>query len=297
MVHAALGMAAFLALGSAAQARPADPLQVYTQVYGTNPGYTLDDRQVGYVAVAASGSTAFSAATAQADYGVLKGMISYSVVNHFGEADYGNAHAEASMADSMTIDSVALHDTQGTFDAKVSLHSILSTIGTLPVGADVAMNYSFQGYLGTEGLDGQYLSRDGKFHYENGDWQSDFSYDPNAVLEFTNVPFIYGKPIGISLGFLVAGTGSLSNPDTTEDASFTTTLDMGHTLKWEGLTVIRDSLGQEVFNSASGQTLADIGMSLSSVSGTDWSTPVPEPATLSLLMLGGLALLRRKRTT
>jgi hypothetical protein len=72
-------------------------------------------------------------------------------------------------------------------------------------------------------------------------------------------------------------------PGGSADAS----VDYSHTFKWMGILDLKDSQGNPIDPST---------FHLYDANGVDWSTPVPEPATLGLLMLSTVALLRRRRS-
>lgn len=282
---AATGLVVMLTI-PAGWARPSDPLLASTQVYSTDTG-TIYDNQSGSTAASSSGTTDFSSATADAAFGSLKGIVSYRVVNHYGVVNYGSSSAYASWVDSMTITSPTLTG-DGTFDASISLNSVFSNIGAPPVGGEVTLNYSLSGSVGD-----QYISRGCKFSFVDGNWQFDANNDPNAVLEFNHVSFTYGVPLSISLELsLGGGPGYIDTPDVNEDSDFLTTFDMGHTITWGGISIVRDSSNQVVFDNLAGINTAGVGVN--SVSGTDWVQSVPEPTSSMLLVTGAVLFFLRK---
>lgn len=282
---AATGIIVMLA-APAGWARPSDPLLVGTQVYSTDTG-TIYDSQAGSTTASSSGSTDFSSATADAAFGSLKGMVSYRVVNHYGVVNYGSASAYASWVDSMTIMSPTLTGA-GTFDASISLNSVFSNIGAPPVGGEVTLNYNLSGSVGD-----QSISRGCKFSFVDGNWQFDTDNKPNAVLEFNHVSFTYGVPLNISLDLsLGGGLGYIDTPDVNEDSDFRTTFDMGHTITWGGISIIRDSSDQVVFDNLAGINTGGVGVS--SISGTDWVQSIPEPTSSMLLVTGAVLFFLRK---
>jgi hypothetical protein len=99
--------------------------------------------------------------------------------------------------------------------------------------------------------------------------------DPIATFTGTPLDFLFGVPFDLNV-FLSASAQAVAGV-----ASFTSTAsaDLGSTLEWGGILELRDGAGNLVTDYA-----------VTSESGTDWSQPVPEPATVVLVAMGLLPL-------
>ncbi len=236
-----------------------------------------------------SGQTGNATASAQIAPGINHAFSHWDSLDPNQPAGSLIADAQTYWTDTVVIDDPNLNGTVGTFTAS------LRVFGTANFGlsgvysngdpfSDAGIYGFWDTWIGTS-TDGGGSFLVGGW---SGDWRSDefgdvwYSGDDlNQAMTPVTLEFIYGQPflLRTNLEAYFDATNPQFTPGTVEG-----TLDFSHTTYWNGIGSFYDSNGN----------LTHPGFW--SQSGVDWrAAAVPEPATLSVLGLGTLMLLRKRR--
>jgi hypothetical protein len=243
--------------------------------------YALDDQEVaetGPVSAAFVPPGGSLYGTSTADYGWAR-MTAYGEAGVLPGGDPYETpfcNVGATWLDTVTIDVPGLAGQQGTMVCRAHFsgtpldqtHPLLHTL------ADYALVFiidsAFSGSL--------YGA------YENGAYaQWADTYYPLPVTTDHAVPITFGQPFTLNL-FTEINANAWWEDDPAEGDWGFMRLDMTNTVSWGGIVEIRDATGDPVAE-----------YSLTSEAGVDWTQPLPEPATLALLALGGLGVLVRRK--
>jgi len=202
---------------------------------------------------------------ASASLGVNRLYEEINVSRYTDTSDYGFVAAESFWADDLTIGKTGQAGA-GTFSASVRVvGTFLETVRV--VGDQIQFGASLELNRATTGL---------SFNENN------MPASVDQLLTLTNVSFTFGTPFEINVllslsagkngGFLPSGSARFVG-------------DLGNSITWEGVSEVRDAQGNLV-----------TGFTANGSSGTDYTQPIPEPATGSLLALGLCAFGARRRT-
>lgn len=201
-----------------------------------------------------------------------------NVSDEFGHArlslDYGEVRLFADI--DHTVDFHLGATSNGTYDDQATIHApgLAGTSGT------ATAHVSFEGALG--GAGSTWEATFSTSVYVNGIGEHRFSGDSSAfgptgeplpMMVDVFFAFTYGSPFGIT----VLQSAGVSSNQSSAFANFESTT------RWQGITDIRDDGGNLVTNAT-----------LDSASGADYLNPVPEPATLTVLLVGFPWVFRRR---
>lgn len=202
----------------------------------------------------------------------------------------GNAGALSLSYDTFTISDPELDGTGGTFSVRLYAQGAgrFDIAPELLASSDVRFSGRWEAGI-TLSAQGVGVTQTGFF---GGSWGKPFFADDllyegdplNAYTGDMEFAFVYGQPISIE-NYLETGffTENLGETGGLFDAS----VDLGNSVYWGGISDVRDESGDLVGAYGYG-----------SDSGYDYrvnAAPVPEPASLAILGVGALALLRRSR--
>lgn len=236
-------------------------------------------------------ATGYSTSSARIAPGVNSVSTQWGSMNANNPAYSLIGDAQTYWTDTVTISDPALNGTVGTFSASLRVFgsATFGLTGGYSFWEDPVLMGTVYGFwdswIGTSTDGGDSYLVQGWF----GDWVSNedgnvyYSGDElNQPQTEVELEFIYGQPFLLRMNmeaYMDAQNVELL-PGTVEGV-----LDFSHTAYWNGISSFRDSNGNLV------------NPNFVSESGIDWRMAVvPEPATMSLLILPALALIRRKRT-
>ena len=238
-----------------------------TPGYQTAPSGTLSDSR-GYASSTSSGSS-----NAFAGFGAL----SVTVQHVSMDATLLNAfiYASAYFADTVTINAPGLTGQSGSLTYSFTLDGPLTANGAT-VDQEVFVDYGW----GADAGDGSIPSMNFYFDFNGMRSLTGFSGGTNGLFvgveQTETINFTYGTPFDFWLNIRAR-----SDITTSEPGSVSATLSLTDWSGFENLMVG----GSPVANAT-----------VTSVSGNDWTQPVPEPSTAALLVAGcGLAMAHRRR--
>ena len=278
MVKQLLPSLATVVLLGQSQVAHASPL---VSANGQTPISTFTPTQTastGSVSDAESGSNSAAAAEARAfaSFGLLR---AFGTSVTLGRDTNGNSYSvfgsgTASFRDDYLIDAPGLTGTAGTVLVRFTIDGALttSTNGTPTEFSSSAQNTNALANY-TFGVDPGNSPTKQERVFGNGGRDGDlFLGIPQEIM----LDFTYGTLLTNVTLKIVAGSQAAGEART---YTSTTTTDMENTATWGGFGAVRDASGNVVNN-----------YTFSSSSGFDYTQPIPEPGTLSLLFAVGVAL-------
>ena len=239
--------------------------------------------------VIAAPSTGNSIARARIAPGINSAYVHWDSLNADNPSTMMIADAWTHWTDTVLISDPMLDGTVGTFSASLRVfgNDSFNLTGGYASGdpySDTGIYGFWDSWIGTSTDGGGSFLVGGWF----GDWYSDefgnieyYGDELNQPLTEVQLEFVYGQPFLLRMN--LEAYFDAQNPNLLA-GTVEGSLDFSHTAYWNGISAIQDSHGN-VVNPA-----------FWSESGVDWrDSVVPEPASLALVSLGALALLRRRR--
>lgn len=272
----ALVGAALIVLTTAGSASAAP--QLYAQANGTGT-YQTQTLASGTASAAStnsyisSGVPFFHEESAAAAFGILRASVEASAgSNGGGDGTFGNAIAR--FEDDFLFTAEGMEGESGLYTFLVDVDGTLSSnYLTAPLYED-SQAYAYASLSVLQNGSGVYSAT--MYEYANGATTGTNFLDAPVSI---SVPFIFGTPFTLRVGLQV---------QTTAYALFggESVADFDHTLVWGGVASVTSG-GNPV-----------TGYSLSSTSGTNYLSPIPEPTSAALIVLTGLVIgFRRSRST
>lgn len=259
----------------------------YAEAYSAVSGHPIDFQSESSTSIGANARSGLTALAPTA-YGLVSssasihpGTLRVTTSASSGGSTGANGSARADWADSFIIGAAGYNASEtGTFSGSVSIDGLLRAgfegrgTGISSVLANIRIDPS-TGYNG------------GRVDLQGGGrriagYELGFRFDglEQFTLNFVDVPFTFGRGIDVYLR-LEATSSATTGDGAAADAQAL----YGHSMTWQGLTSVRDSTGVVLSQFSA----------ISPGSGFDFSSPVPEPNRLALLMAGALWVLFRAR--
>ena len=234
------------------------------------------------------------AGVANVGFGVNKAKLELSGTNPNNPLYFDYGFATSRYWDSFKFDNPELNGTHGFFDATLyvegSGHADLSPeyANTLDTEFDAfwhaVINVSVDGVTDPDGSPIQSAYYAGEWYKGPDETEVTYNGDElNTYQQTVTFEFIYGEDVLMDtfLQTYIQFDNQFAGAAGTLDAG----IDLGNSTYWGGISNLRD---------AHGNAVAETGYSSSS--GFDYrTTAVPEPASVGILGLGALALMRRRR--
>lgn len=234
----------------------------------------------------------FAEARANLELGVNKTYSHIAALDETASPQIIYAFASSSWWDTVTISDPNLDGTAGSFTASLNITG----------SGSVEMSPSWVSGVDPWNISLHWLAlievtTDGGLTWQNDPWYGDWfqdvdngtlfyeGFELNQIMPSVTFDFIFGQPfvMGATLQsdlFVLANDIDMNQVAGTVNG----TIDLGHSAHWAGMGNVRD---------AQGNLVSTYGFH--SDSGIDWRNPVPEPASLAVVGLGLIAILRRRR--
>lgn len=228
--------------------------------------------------------------TSHVDFGVNKASLHFETADDDNNGNVIEGTAWADTYDRILISNPELNGTKGVFTASFAIDGTtgLGVNGFAGLGDfDILSAFvEWEAFIG--------VSADGEVYDANG-WLGGTYYDSftnevvydgdplNALQTEISFEFTYGEEFYMMTSLGVRGFFSYLSFEDPVAGSASGSVDLSHTATWQGMKIY-DAEGNEVTD-----------FDLTSLSGTDWSKPVPEPVTMAALAIGVAGLLRKRR--
>jgi len=213
-------------------------------------------------------------------FGVLRASSSVSVLPRSSSSPYAAfGTSTASFQDDFLIDAPGLTGTAGTVTVRFTIDGSLSLekYGSAAYSASQSSTYAQATYAIGVGIGATDVTASQRLRYDGSTSGTPFlGVEQQYVLNFIFGTTVNDFTLRITTSAAAAGEGSTYLS--------TATADLSHTAVWGGFVEVRDS-NNNVVN----------GYSFSSSSGADFTQPIPEPTSATLVALAGTALLGRRR--
>lgn len=203
-----------------------------------------------------------------------------------GLAGSFQGYATAAWSDSFTFNADPSNvNTVGSFSGVIMVSGGLNFAFAGRAYADTQISATIDLFPGTGFNGGRTVVTGSARHYGGYDNGDVVINQPDFVLTYNNVPFTFGQPISLSVSLYVLAGISVIDTGSSARAE----ADYGHTLRWGGLTEVRNAEGNAISNYTALSDTSTFNYALPS--------PVPELGTIWLLGAGllALALLQRLR--
>jgi hypothetical protein len=256
------------------------PASAAPQLYSWAGGYSVSAQTTTVTsgtAMSSNGATTTSAGapvsheeSAYATFGRLGVYAEASAgSNGVGGTNWGDARAR--FQDDITVFSDGMEGQSGLLTFLIEVDGTLSSDFLTPPIYEDFSSYALAGLTITQNGSSVYSSI--QYDYATGATSGSFLNTPIQV----EVPFTFGTAFTLSFTLrVVSQTTTLNGANSVSD--------LGHTLTWEGVSSV----------TAGGNPVTDYTMA--SASGTNYLSPIPEPASAALVVAAGLlAGLRRSR--
>lgn len=203
-----------------------------------------------------------------------------------GLAGSFQGYASAAWSDSFTFNAGPPNaNTVGSFGGVILVSGGLDFVFAGRAYADTQISATVDLFPGTGFNGGRTVVTGSARHYGGYDNGDVVINQPVFALSFNNVPFTFGQPISMTVSLYVLAGISVIDTGSSARAE----ADYGHTLRWGGLTEVRNTAGNAISNYTA----------LSDTSTFNYALPSPVPELGAMWLLGAglsaLAFVQRQR--
>lgn len=227
------------------------------------------------------GEPRYEVNTATATFGTLRASSMVGIVPRTSSFPYSAlGQSTASFTDDFLIFSPELNGTAGTVTVRFTIDGTLSieTTGTPDSSSATSNTFAEASYAFGVGIDASHRTATDRLRYDGTHSGTPFlGITQEHILPFTFGDWTNDVTLRITTVAVAAGQGSYYTSEVQADLS--------HTAIWGGFVEVRDASGNLVTN-----------YSFSSASGVNYTQAIPEPGSASLLVLGAVVLLGRRRS-